>query len=344
MNFTRTSKGIARLERESKITVTQMLDFIKRFMAETFEYNGVEGIADMEQGNCENLIINAYVLSDALVSVIKQNEESILKWDDAAELQTVFGQIKEANAELEKKSEAAKKLCAQKEILEAERERLKKQNEKLLEAQNECEMLETDIRKLDDSILADMEQRRDDLRDELATRRKKYEEINTSIRGYELKMNEMNREISKAQNEWSQREAEYGNTVKQKENLERALQELEDKKSECESWISEFRTVNDEMLRSSEEYEARYAQIYTAINSIFGEQYIKEHLFSLDGSQNLTHGNYPDLSIFPDEVTNIDDFRSWLERIQQRIKSLLGVYQEELRKLLECSVNITRDR
>ncbi len=103
MSLERTRKSIARLEGMKNITTAQMLDAITRFVRETFVHNGVGHISQMDQGSREELIICAYALSEMLLSVTGQNQETKNGQDDAAELQAVFSQMNQLQADLAEK-------------------------------------------------------------------------------------------------------------------------------------------------------------------------------------------------------------------------------------------------
>ena len=107
--------------------------------------------------------------------------------------------------------------------------------------------------------------------------------------------------------------------------------------------IEAFKDENFRMIEFSEKYSALYAQIYTSINSIFNESYIRENLFAAKGNNDFKAMEYPDLSIMETPINNVEDLRAWLHAIENRIKGLLTVYQDQLKSLVECSKNITEE-
>ena len=77
MSLELSKKGISNLENGGQITVAQMFDFIKRFIKETYKHDGVKKLTDMPEGSSEEVIINAYALSEVIVSMVKGHEGEI---------------------------------------------------------------------------------------------------------------------------------------------------------------------------------------------------------------------------------------------------------------------------
>lgn len=344
MSLERTYKSIRNLENEEQITTSQLFDFMIGFAIEVFKHNGVKDISGMSMGERENLVYYAFDLSNMLLSVINENEDAILRQDDAAELQSIFSQIKELRSELAKKSKDVKRLKEKKARLQEERDKLRKENETLFSVRNECGELEDEIGMLNDPALKGIEEMRDSLRDELRRRQEKYSDLSSEIGELERQINDTNDQCNNAREELANKQSDFDKVIKEKESLEQSTQELEKNKKKCEEWIAGFRNCNSEMMKNIEEYNALYSQIYTAVNSIFNEEYIKEHLFSSEEKNGKpTADSYPDLSLFTDKIESADDLKDWLNTLQCRIKGLLEVYQDELGRLIECSSNIIAD-
>lgn len=121
MSLERTCKSIANLEGRRQITTAQMLDVIIRFVEETFVHNGVGDLSEMEHGDREALVIDAYALSRMLLSVVKQNEEMIWEQDDQEKLQDVFSQIEEVRGKLSQKKQEIQEIRNRKKTLEKEK-------------------------------------------------------------------------------------------------------------------------------------------------------------------------------------------------------------------------------
>ena len=132
---------------------------------------------------------------------------------------------------------------------------------------------------------------------------------------------------------------------KLKEECEALQIKITAEKAECDAWILKYETEHAKIMQNCEEYAAKYAQIYTAINSIFREQYLKEHLYAMtDNGTELTPDNYPEIALFPERIGSLDTFQIWQDAMQTRIEGLLTVYQEALQKLAECTSRMTADR
>ena len=344
MSLERTYKSISNLENEEQITTSQLFSFINGFVREVFKHNGVKGISGMSMGECGDLVLSAFALSDLLLSVINKNEDAILRQNNAAKLQSTFSEINVLHSELAKKKYEVEELKEKKAKLQEERDKLRKENEYLLSVQNECGELEDEIGRLNDPVLKGIEEKRDSLRDELKKREEKYSDFNSEISGLEKKIRDANNQCNNAREELANKQFDLDRVEKEKETLGQSIQELEKKQKLCEDWIAQFRNDNSEMMKKSEEYNVLYSQIYTAVNSIFNEEYIKEHLFSSEEKNGKpTTDSYPDLALFTDKIDSADDLSDWLNTLQCRIKSLLEIYQDELGRLIECSSSITAD-
>lgn len=189
-----------------------------------------------------------------------------------------------------------------------------------------------------------MEKKRDDLRRKLQQRAGHHEEILTQISNYNEKIAIENTKTEALEQELAKKESDCRQALEKKNQLEQTIQKLAEQKLSYEAWILECSTKKEQMMQNCEEYMAKYSQIRTAVNSILNEDYIRQHLYFQTGdSANLAAGHYPDLMIFPNRIDSPDALRKWLDTIQNRIGSLLAVYQEQLKKLVECSSRMTAD-
>lgn len=345
MSLERTRKSIENLEQKPHITAAQMFDAITRFVRETFVHNGAEDITQMAQGSREDLILHTYALSEMLLSVIEQNQDIIGKQEDAAQLQDIFSQIGKTRDDLAEKSREIKKLQSQKALLSEKKEKLEQKQKDGWKLKKECDALEKEIDKLNDAAFDDMKQKQEALAEELKQRTMRQEEMHQQICVYHKKIEEETEAAQNAEKEKKKTESEYQRALEQKKDLEKAVRDYAAKKKECEAWILECKTANAQMLQNSEEYTAKCVQIYTAVNSIFHEQYIREHLYTQtgDGSK-LTPDTHPDFALFPEQIDSLDSFQTWLDAIQKRIEGLLDVYQEALGSLTECISCMTADQ
>ena len=349
MSLERTYKSLANLENEKHITASQMFDFMVGFVSEIYKHNGIKGISGQDMGDRENLVFNAFALSDMLLSVVKNHQEVILMQDDALALQNIFSQIEDIHKKLSVKSEEIQDLKLKREELVEASEKLQKETQALLEVKKECDSLEDKIKELNDIKLLGVEEKRDSLKNDLRTRQNKHSIIVENIKSVEAEIAVMEGELNKKKDEnikisdiKKEKELEFELLSKEKKSLELTLCELEQKKNECDSWIKNFRTIHSEMEKNIEEYSARYREIYLAVNCFLNEEFIRNHLFSNhEGQITLVKDNYPDLDLLTGEIKDVDAFRRWLDALQKRIESLMDVYQEELRKIHDCSSVIT---
>ena len=205
------------------------------------------------------------------------------------------------------------------------------------------------IKELNDIKLLGVEEKRDRLKSDLQNRQNRYivivkdiTSIEAEIATIEAKINKKKDENIKISDIKKEKEMEYELLSKEKKSLELTLCELEQKKNECDNWIKNFRTIHSEMEKNIEEYTARYREIYLVVNCFLNEEFIRNHLFSNhEGQITLAKDNYPDLDLLTGEIKDVDAFRRWLDALQKRIESLIDVYQEELRKIHDCSSVIT---
>lgn len=344
MSLERTRKSIARLEGMKNITTAQMLDAITRFVRETFVHNGVGHISQMDQGSREELIICAYALSEMLLSVTGQNQETINGQDDAAELQAVFSQMNQLHADLAEKKREIKTLQNQKTVLSVQKKELERQKDAGRKIEKECKSLEEDIKKLKETALPGIEKKRDELEAELEKCNRHYAEVKHQADVYSKKITQELETAQNAEKEKAKKKLEYSRLLEQNKDLEKAVQDYENKKKEYEAWVRECKARRVQMFQNSEEYAARCFQIYTAVNSIFNEGYIKEHLYCQAKKGMIPAADdYPDFALFPDQIDSLDTFQKWLDTIQGRIEGLLAVYQEELKRMAECTGRMTAD-
>jgi novel protein (fragment) len=352
MSLERTYKSLANLENEKHITASQMFDFMVGFVSEIYKHNGIKGISGLDMGDRENLVFNAFALCDMLLSVVNSHQEVILMQDDALALQNIFSQIEDIHKKLSVKSEEIQDLKLKREELVEASEKLQKETQALLEVKKECDSLEDKIKELNDIKLLGVEEKRDSLKNDLRTRQNKHSIIVENIKSIEAEIAVMEAELKKKKDEnikisdiKKEKELEFELLSKEKKSLELTLCELEQKKNECDSWIKNFRTIHSEMEKNIAEYSARYREIYLALNCIFNEEFIRDHIFSVKEAQTkLITENYPDLGLFVCEIKNFNDLRRWLDALQKRIESLIDVYQEELRKIHDCSSVITEEK
>ncbi len=342
MSLERTYRSISNLEEENSISTSQLFDFIIGFVSDAYKHSGVKDFSGLEMGDREDLVLNAFALSDMLLSVVGKNDEIILQQDDAAELQKTFSKIKEIRDTLAQKSKEVEELKKKKTELKEETDKLQIENDALLLVRKECEELESEIEKLNDPTLKGIEEKRDSLKNELKDRQDKRSGLDTQIGELEKKIRETKNEHDKAQVKFRESQAEYDAIQGKKKALEEGIEDLERKKKECEEWIATFNSMNAEKADLVEEYNAMYSQILTAINSVFNEEYIREHLFTTnEKGDKPTTDNYPDLALFTDEIKSIEDLKKWIDALEKRITSLLGVYQDELYQLNKCGSSIT---
>ena len=343
MSLELSKKGFSNLENGGQITVAQMFDFIKRFIKETYKHDGVKKLTDMPEGSSEEVIINAYALSEVIVSMVKGHEGEILRHDFADELQKTFAEIDSINSEFSKMEKDAQKLIEERVGLKEREAALSQKNAELQVIKKECDKLQESITNLNDSNLEGIAQKRDVLRDELKKREIQKDELEKVVVNLNDCIKKTDSEIVLAEDESKQKEATYKKALERQSELKALISEFEEKKNECEKWIEAFKDENFRMIEFSEKYSALYAQIYTSINSIFNESYIRENLFAAKGNNDFKAMEYPDLSIMETPINNVEDLRAWLHAIENRIKGLLTVYQDQLKSLVECSKNITEE-
>ena len=338
MSLERTYKSLANLENEKHITASQMFDFMVGFVSEIYKHNGIKGISGLDMGDRENLVFNAFALCDMLLSVVNSHQEVILMQDDTLALQNIFSQIEDIHKQLSVKREEIQDLKLKREELVEASEKLQKETQALLEVKKECDSLVDKIKELNDIKLLGVEEKRDRLKSDLQNRQNRYivivkdiTSIEAEIATIEAKINKKKDENIKISDIKKEKEMEYELLSKEKKSLELTLCELEQKKNECDNWIKNF-----------EEYTARYREIYLVVNCFLNEEFIRNHLFSNhEGQITLAKDNYPDLDLLTGEIKDVDAFRRWLDALQKRIESLIDVYQEELRKIHDCSSVIT---
>lgn len=171
------------------------------------------------------------------------------------------------------------------------------------------------------------------------------EKLKEECEALQIKITAEKAAAEKTEKEKLQKQLEYDNILAKKKELEEKVQYYKQQKAECDAWILKYETEHAKIMQNCEEYAAKYAQIYTAINSIFREQYLKEHLYAMtDNGAELTPDNYPEIALFPERIDSLDTFQIWQDAMQTRIEGLLTVYQEALQKLAECTSRMTADR
>lgn len=344
MSLERTYRSIRNLEAEKNISTSQLFDFIIGFVSEVYKHSGVRDYSGLEMGDREDLVLSAFALSDMLLSVVGKNEDIILQQDDAVEIQNTFSQIKEIRNNLSKKCKEAEALKNTKAELKEEKDKLQIENDALLLIKKECEEMEMEIDRLNDPALEGIEEKKNSLIGELKDRQSKKSVLDDQIEQLEKKIRETKSEQDKTEVVFKEKQAQYDVIKEKKKMLQVGIEELEGKKKECEEWIANFNRMNADKVELIEEYNAMYSQILTAINGVFNEDYIREHLFTTNEKDvKPTTDNYPDLALFTNEIKSIEDLRNWINALEKRIKSLLAVYQDELCQLNKCCSTITAD-
>lgn len=153
MSFELTKNGIKNIEDSKYITVADMLDLIKNFIKDAYKFDRVNKITEMQGGEPEDIIINAYNLSNVLVELIDGHNDSIEENAFANDLKKSFSELEKIEEKLKDETESVGDI-------QEKRRKLKEKEIEYHKIKKDCDDAQEKQRNLENSI-SELSQKKD---------------------------------------------------------------------------------------------------------------------------------------------------------------------------------------
>ena len=343
MEFKKTEGSIVSLENRTSISIDEMLGIVVCVVSDCYKNLDIKDVTDMSITDPKQMVLNLNAVATMLLRAANSNADAFneLKSTMSQKIIGTVQQLAVVESQYSNVSVDVTDLISKESTLKKKVDDLaaiEKEYRRLVE---ECDSLQKKINLLSDIKLDEIRQRRDSLSAEVAKRQGQRDGLSKEIEGLEQSLNGLNTGIQEDKVQIESINGKIDNAKTEKIRLEGIIANLQKELDEIEKWNREFPEIHKGMLDESKRHEAMMAQLRTSMNGIFSDEFLKDNLFSkTENVAELTPQNYPDLSVVTGKINSVDDLRAWSDAVMKRIQGLLAVYQEELRRLVECSKNI----
>lgn len=345
MEFKKTEGSIVALKDKASISIDEMLGLVVCAVSDCYKNIGVKDVSGMQVADPKQMILNLNAIASMLLQAANGNAGAFgeLKASISQKIEATLHQLDEVNDEYGKTSVHVKTLVEEETQLSSRKKVLEEKMREYRQLESECKKLQASIEELSNASIDEIKEKRDALAADLSERQKRKEGLESEVRKLEADLKDAQDAVTSADGKRAEVKNSISAAEKEKARLEESIEQLRKDLEEVEKWNREFPEIHKAMLEESKSHESMMAQLRTSMNGIFSDEFLTENLFSQSGNiEKLTPENYPDLSVVAGKISSVADLKAWSDGVMKRIQSLLYVYQEELRRLVECS-NFSND-
>lgn len=340
MEFKKTEGSIVTLKNKTSISVDEMLGLVVCAVSDCYKNIGVKDVSGMQVADQKQMILNLNAIASMLLQAANGNAGAFgeLKSSISQKIDGTVRQLNDVNAEYDKTSVQVKSLVEEEAQLSSRKKALEDKMREYRKLEAECEQLQESINDLSNASIDEIREKRDGLASDLTERQKRKDGLETEVRKLEEYLKAAQAAVTSADGKRAAIKNSISDAKKERERLEKSIEQLRSDLEEVEKWNREFPEIHKAMLEESKSHESMMAQLRTSMNGIFSDEFLTENLFSQSGNlEKLTPDNYPDLNVVTGKISSVADLKAWSENVMKRIQSLMSIYQEELRRLVECS-------
>lgn len=334
MSFENTRNNLAQLEKNgTPISAEKLFSLLVRLMDDAYEFNNISGVSELVTGNQEKLIKAVRLVLKDTVRITEENRDGFqaLSTSGRRNLEGLLAEAAETGSSLEETNVTLCKIEKEHASLVEKRRELEENRRRISQVGMDCALLKDAVDKLSDESLPKMEAERTALQNTL-------EGLQAKGHALQNEVETMQEQIHAAKRLVQTEEQEKATLDKSLDSLSRHLKDLQDGKKYVSQQAVIVRKELDKIKERDKdlaEKTARYAALYTAMNSVLNEAKTSRWFFTSNEAA-VFDDTMAALLPFNAEnrITSGADLSEWLDSTQQKIEFLLSLYQQGLQALL----------
>ena len=343
MAFEKTEGSIVALRNKPSVSVNEMLGLVVCAVRDCFNKNRVNDVAHMSVADPRQMVLSLNAIASMLLQAANENANAFTELKDSMRqnIEATISELSEVGNEYDRTSKDIKEMVDEEKKLEQKKAELEAETREYARIKKECDKLRDDIAALSDADIDEIKAERDKLAEELTERRNRKNHLDGEVSQLQTSLKETDGAVRAAEALRADIKNRIVSSEQEKKRLEDVIAKLKTDLDEAEKWIREFPEIHKTMLEESKRHETMMAQLRTSMNGIFSDRFLAENLFSKTGKpEKLTPENYPDLNVVSGKINSVADLQIWADGLMKRIQSLIAIYQEELKRLVECGDSI----
>lgn len=353
MSFESTKRSIENLSKREIITLDLLFDMLVRVSMDVMEYNNTNDLCNTPIDDCDELLVNVYNLTQIMMLLCTENKGRFSEVDSFTqkEYEELFNEMNDVLSELSGTKEKIEKVREKKRELRIKQSELQESRGHLLTASEDCESLQRQIDELSDSVLDEKAKEKELLENDLSQRKLNAETLEKEKSELQAEVDKASEQIQSIKNfiltlqkEKEELCDEENSLLKEKNGLEKGIENLKLKLKEYEEWIKNYPTMSKQVQAEHDEGKAKITAMINAFNSAVADTFLKETLFKTVGAaENLSVENYPDCAIAKAHIESIQELQTWFDGMSKRINGLIEVYGTMLRAVVNQSDKLTKE-
>lgn len=350
MSFDSIKQSIVNMEKMPQVSSNVMLEAVVCLLNDTYRYDQKSNIVELptEGGpdGAADLLKKELSLLLAFNALYEKNKQAMDELPDILKrkLGEIVPQMQASIASMEVAEKERLALEAEQEKLAEELRKLEEKQRKVKEISDKNEAMRKEIERLSDINLEAIEEENKKLQEECAKRQEQEKELmekkteaQTAFDQVDGEVKDLIAQIGSLNSDRDTKLNEKSDKEKEKSEIEIGIKKTEADIKELEKWIGESGEKAAELKEKYNELRDQFAMLFNMWNSMKDDSFLRENLYCVKEKEApLLEENYPDLKVASTKVETVEDFDAWHEKLGERIKKLVGIYEKSVLNLSEA--------